>query len=161
MLIDFTKFEALLAGAAVATLAGWLGAFFALRKDERDVQIRQITEERTKWRDAMRSLTQEIVRLYSERTASTSSVSIPEARSKLVTNLNPKCSDDNNKIIEHFDNLFSRLVSDIDQFTKRMALLLKHDWERCKWECTPVYIKPFIRFTKKQREWRSQCYRTV
>jgi hypothetical protein len=43
----------------------------------------------------------------------------------------------------------------------RIALLLKHDWERVKWECTPLYVKPFKYFTKKQREWRQRNYREI
>lgn len=160
MSIDFASLNTILAGSGIAVVGGWIGAFFALRKDERGIHIKQITEERTKWRGAMRSLTTEIVNAYGNRSSQTEKHDTLELRARLATNLNPKCEDDN-KIIEHFDKLFAGSASDVEVFTKRMALLLKHDWERCKWESTPIYEKPFIRFTKKQREWRSQRYREV
>lgn|GEM_PF-5210381 len=62
-------------------------------------------------------------------------------------------------ILNHFDQLFSQENSDLALFTRRIALLLKHDWERVKWECMPLYLKPFFRFTLHQRAWRSMKYR--
>ncbi|WP_413283910.1 hypothetical protein [Vibrio sp. MA40-2] len=44
-------------GILLTTVTGWLGAFFALRKDEKSVHIEQITKERAKWRTEMRTVT--------------------------------------------------------------------------------------------------------
>ena len=158
--MDFASLNALLVGTGIAVVGGWIGAFFALRKDERSIQVTQITVERTKWRDVMRSLTTDIVQGYRSHPTGLALPEVAVLRARLATNLNPKCVDDNG-IIEHFDRLFAGTTSDIEVFTRRMALVLKHDWERCKWDCTPIYIKPFIRLTRKQREWRSACYRRV
>lgn len=157
MNIDITS---LFAGISITALTGWLGSFFALRKDERAVQVEQITRERTKWRDNMRRLTEEIVLTYFENMEVPTLSKIAAHRSRLVTSLNPHCKHDN-KLLEHFNSLFSLGKTDIEVFTKRVALLLKHDWERVKWDCTPIYIKPFMRFTAKQREWRSQKFRNI
>jgi len=46
-------------------------------------------------------------------------------------------------------------------FSNAMSFLLKHDWDRVKWECMPIYVKPFKRFTKKQTEWRSSNFRPL
>lgn len=75
-------------------------------------------------------------------------------RARLATSINPKDDEHDAKILSHFDDLFSGKGKDIELFSRRLALLLKHDWERVKWESTPLYFKPFIRYTKKQRVWR-------
>ena len=62
LVIDFTS---MVTGAGFTAVVGWLASFLALRKDERSVQITQITEERTKWRAAIRELTQNIVIAFS------------------------------------------------------------------------------------------------
>ena len=157
MNIDITS---LLAGVSITAFTGWFGSFFALRKDERAVQIDQITKERTKWRDDMRSLTEQIVLTYFVNKNAPSPDKVAAHRSRLATSLNPKCTHDN-KLLEHFDLLFTSGATDIDVFTERVALLLKHDWERVKWECTPIYIKPFIRFSARQRAWRSNEFRNI
>jgi hypothetical protein len=157
MNIDFTS---LLAGISITALAGWLGSFFALRKDERSVQIEQVTKERTKWRDNIRKLTEEIVVIYITQNEKKTPDKVASCRCKLATALNPK-DDHDNEILSHFDDLFAGKANNIDLFTRRIALLLKHDWERVKWDCTPIYIKPFIRCCSKQNEWRSNDYRKV
>jgi hypothetical protein len=157
MSIDITS---LLAGVSITALTGWFGSFLALRKDERAVQIDQITRERTKWRDNMRNLTTKIVHTYFANKDTPVPGKVAEHRSRLVTSLNPRCEHDN-KLLVHFDLLFSSSEADIEVFTKRVALLLKHDWERVKWDCTPIYVKPFIRLSAKQREWRSKTFRNV
>lgn len=157
MNIDLTS---LFAGVSLTALTGWLGSILAFRKEERAVQIEQITKERTKWRENVRKLTEEIVLEYFAHKQSPESGKVAAYRSRLATALNPK-SDHDTKLLAHFDEIFSGQAADIDTFSRRIALLLKHDWERVKWECTPLYVKPFIRFTKKQRDWRSNDYRKL
>ena len=128
MNIDITS---LLAGVSITALTGWLASFLALRKDERAVQIDQVTKERTKWRNNMRNLTEEIVLTYFSNKETSVPNKVAAHRSKLTTSLNPMCEHDNN-ILAHFDLLFSSGGTDIDVFTKRVSLLLKHDWERVK-----------------------------
>lgn len=150
----------LLAGISVTALTGWLGSFLALRKDERSVQIEQVTKERTKWRENIRKLTEEIILIYIAQNDKKTPDKVAASRCKLATALNPK-DDHDNAILSHFDDLFAGKANNVDLFTRRIALLLKHDWERVKWDCTPIYVKPFIRFCSKQRDWRSKEYRKV
>jgi hypothetical protein len=152
--IDFTS---LLAGVSITAIGGWFASFLALRKEERAVHIEQITKERAKWRQDMRLLTQEIVELFSNDAAPTNDKN-QKLRARLATSINPNCNYDKH-VLELFDQLTHK-GSMID-FTNAMSFLLKHDWERVKWECMPIYTKPFMRFTKKQREWRASDFRPL
>jgi hypothetical protein len=157
MNIDLTS---LFAGISITALTGWLGSFLALRKDERSVQIEQVTQERTKWRENIRKLTEEIILIFIAQNEKKTPDKVAACRCKLATALNPKDEDDND-ILSHFDELFAGSASNVDLFTRKIALLLKHDWEIVKWDCTPIYAKPFVWFKSKQREWRSNAYRKV
>lgn len=153
MNIDFTS---LVTGAGFTVVVGWLASFIALRKDERSIQITQITEERTKWRSSIRDLTQSIVSSFSE-TQAPSNESKSRNRAALVTSLNPKCKHDKQILIE-YDKLEHN--GDLKRFTHAIALLLKHDWERVKWEATPIYLKPlYYCFISKSRKWKKDEYR--
>jgi hypothetical protein len=140
----------------LAVLGGWIGSFLAFRKDERALQVEQITKERTKWREGMRALCEDIVDAH----IMVSKEKIAVNRSRLVTSLNPKDTYDA-EIVAHYDALFDGSNVDIDRFTSRIAILLKHDWERVKWECMPLYLKAFKRWTRPQRAWRKKDYRRV
>lgn len=153
--------SSLLAGITLTAIAGWLASFLALRKDERAVQLDQITRERTKWRNSIRKATEDIAQAYHDNKSRPIPARIAVLRAKLVTSINPKDDKDDDLILSHFDELFADSRCDIDLFTKRIGLLLKHDWERVKWECTPIYIKVFTRYSAKQRKWRKLTYREI
>jgi hypothetical protein len=156
--IDLTSF---LAGISLTAVSGWFASFIAFRNDERAVQLEQITKERTKWRDNMRKLCKEIAIAHVRNRASAIPSKVASLRARLATSINPKDKTHDGAILAHYDRLFSGETDDLEMFVHRIALLLKHDWERVKWECTPLYIKPFERFSKKQREWRQENYREV
>jgi hypothetical protein len=137
-----------------------LGWFLAVRKVDRAAQIAQITEERKKWRKDVRRLTRKVVRAYFTNKKKPIPKRVAFLRSKLATSLNPTDPADN-AILDCFDILFTPENSDLKQFSKRIAFLLKQDWERVKWECMPLWVKPFCRFTRKQREWRREDYRKL
>lgn len=156
--VDITS---LLAGFSVPVIAGWLGSLLSLRKDERSIEIEQVTKERAKWRDNMRKITTEIAEVYFKNKTSPIPGRVAGLRGRLATSINPKDDEDDRMILSHFDEIFSGNRSDLDVFSKRIALLLKHDWERVKWDSMPIYIKAFAIFSKKQRLWRSKDYRHV
>lgn len=149
------------AGVSLAAVAGWLSSFLSLRKDERSVQIEQITKERTKWRDNMRKFSEEVALTYFENKAQPVPGKVASIHTKLATSINLKDDEDDKQLLAHFDNLFSGANTDLDGFVLRIALLLKHDWERVKWDCTPIYVKVFTRFSAKQRTWRNSSYRKI
>ncbi len=153
--IDLTS---LLAGVSLTAVGGWIASFIAFRKDERAVQLEQVTKERTKWRDNMRKLCEEVAIAHVESKASAIPAKVASLRARLATSINPRDKTHDGAILAHYDRLFSGESDDLNLFTHRIALLLKHDWERVKWECTPLYIKPFKRFSKRQHEWRQENY---
>lgn len=156
--IDLTS---LLTGVSLTAVGGWFASFIAFRKDERGVQLEQVTKERTKWRKSMRKLCEEVAIAHVENRTSAIPAKVASLRACLATSINPKDKTHDGAILVHYDRLFSGETDDMEVFAHRIALLLKHDWERVKWECTPLYIKPFKRFSKKQREWRQENYRVV
>ncbi|WP_421237767.1 hypothetical protein [Aeromonas jandaei] len=109
----------------------------------------------------MRKLCEEIATTQVENRVSAAPAKVASLRARLATSINPKDTTHDNEILTHFDRLFYGETDDLDVFVHRIALLLKHDWERVKWECTPFYIKLFTRFSKKQHEWRQENYREV
>jgi hypothetical protein len=157
MAIDLDP-SSVLAGVSFTAVAGWIGSFFALRKDERATQIEQVTKERTKWREGIRRLLEDIAASYilNKQTAQPEKVAIN--RAKLAAALNPKDPNDK-ELLQYYDALFKGEKDNFNAFVTRIALLLKHDWERVKWECTPIYLKPFFRYSARQREWRNPAYR--
>jgi hypothetical protein len=88
----------------------------------------------------MRELTEEIIVIYIAQNEKKTPDKVASSRCRLATALNPKDGHDND-ILSHFDDLFAGKKTDVDLFTSRIALLLKHDWERVKWDCTPIYFK--------------------
>ncbi|GAB3112571.1 hypothetical protein G8770_19225 [Aestuariicella hydrocarbonica] len=113
-------------GVGFTAMAGWLASFLALRKDEKSVQITQITEERTKWRAEIRELTQSIVAIFSAENEP-SNEQREKFQAALATSLNPKCTWDN-QLLDEYRNLIHR--GDTTRFILAVSLLLKHDWER-------------------------------
>ena len=156
MTIDIAS---LLAGVSFTAIAGWIGMAISLRKDERVIQIDQVTKARAAWRENMRALTSDIVSEYYDKEKSAKNVAV--LRAKLVTTINGKYDRHDKEIIAHFDRLFTGASKDIEIFVDRVALLLKHDWERVKWESAPVYTKMFTRWSCKQKMWRKDDYREV
>ena len=151
----------LLAGGSLAAIGGLIASLIAFRKDERAVQLEQVTKERTKWRNNIRELCEEIAAVQVGNKTNPVPAKVASLRARLATSINPKDKTDDEAILAHYDRLFSGESDDLKLFTRRIALLLKHDWERVKWECMPLYENLWKRITKKQREWCKRNYREV
>lgn len=101
-----------------------------LLTSERRLAAENVIQERMKWRDKVRELAscvhKELVR------AEADTAKLQGLRAKLTLHLNPH--DEN-------DQQILQLIAPIglgraDEFTQRVALLLKHDWERSKQEAS-------------------------
>ena len=121
-----------------SVLAGLIAALVALRTSERKIQIVNITQERAKWRKAMRKLADEIVHAVSIN----DQIALSRLCSKLPLNLNPFHEEDVQIVkgakclIESTDR-----PAATQEFIERMSLLLKHDWDRAKYEAKPWFFR--------------------
>jgi hypothetical protein len=107
-----------------------LSAFVALRTNDRQIQIENITKERAKWRDKIRKMSIQAHQAW----ASGNTEKIKEIRLNFTLNLNPFHGEDA-AILESIDKLSGKKDDlEIEEFSDRVSLLLKHDWERAKFE---------------------------
>ncbi|WP_274642361.1 hypothetical protein [Pseudomonas serbica] len=139
--------ELLLSSAVVSAL---VGGFVSLRASERNIQIENITQERAKWREQIRVNALKVHRTVSK--AATPEVKTPLAELRLVFELllNPLDPEDI-AILKCIEGLSECTEPEkrLPEFSKRVAYLLKHDWERAKREASPWWWRLF---KKLQRE---------
>jgi hypothetical protein len=125
-------FSAFLGSSVVVALVGGL---VSLRTSERQIAIENVTKERTKWREKIRGLALEIHRAATSKNTD----KLNELHLEFALALNPKDGEDE-KILECIRLIPGETTDDVlKEFTKRVSLLLKHDWERAKWEAKPVW----------------------
>lgn len=119
-------------------IAGIVAGFVTLRTSERNISIENITKQRQVWRDKIRSLTININSSYSKHEHATIKLYYTE----LQLLLNP--DDDNDKDI--LDTVWGmqeeEFIENLDiELSEKVALLLKHDWERAKLEAKSPIIR--------------------
>jgi hypothetical protein len=122
------EFSTVIGSAVVAAIVSGVVAW---RTAERQIQIQNITQERAKWRDKVRSHSLEIHRAAARGNRR----QIIAERAALTALLNPFDSEDQ-AILTCADRVAysdeSRVC--LQEFSDRIAYLLKHDWERAKYE---------------------------
>ncbi|MFT4805328.1 MAG: hypothetical protein ACI9YE_002544 [Psychroserpens sp.] len=115
---------------ASGLLAGLVAALVTLRVSERKIVIENVTQERTKWREKIRRITLDIHKAF--LTKETEELEL--LHTELTTSLNPEDTEDQD-ILACLKHLITNGSGDrIGEFKHRIALLLKHDWQRAKWE---------------------------
>lgn len=119
-----------------SVLAGLIAALVSLRTTERKISIENVTQERAKWRATMREITDLLAQAVQTKDAD----KLCNLRIKLALNLSPFDPEDKN-ILTTVEQLIQSIESDVllYEFTERMSLLLKHDWERAKFEAQPWF----------------------
>lgn len=119
-------------------VAGFVAAIVSLRTNERNIKITNVTQERAKWRDAMRQLADEILEAANEH----NEAKLKSLCAQLSLNLNPFDIEDQ-CIVKTAIELSRTDTQDkkIPEFVDRVALLLKHDWDRAKYEASPWFFK--------------------
>lgn len=117
-----------------SVLAGLVAASVALRTSERKIQIENITQERAKWRKSIRELSDEIVQAAS----GTDQGLLERLCAKLTLNLNPFHGEDIQIVKSARELIISaNRTAAIQEYVQRVSLLLKHDWDRAKYEAKP------------------------
>jgi hypothetical protein len=127
----------LLLGSAAA--AAIVTAVTTLQVAGRNIQIENITKERAKWREQVRALVDEI----SQAVGKGDIRGIGYARHRLQLRLNPGDEQDQ-QILLALTKLVtcpsSGRILVLEEVVARTALLLKHDWERAKYEAKALRI---------------------
>ena len=116
--------------------SGVVAGLVTLRTTERKIAIENITQQRKVWRDKVREKALETSKAYKDNDVS----KLKELYVEFQLILNPE--DENDKSI--LDTLWAMQNKDeindlIIEFSEKLSLLLKHDWERAKLEAKPVW----------------------
>ena len=147
-------------GVAAALVTAW----FAKSSDDKKNSLKFITDERRKWRDGIRKETETTVTLlrkleaaktlnlaFRECFCNPDYVELQKHIAFFEIRLNPFDEEDN-AILDILRKFSPNPISapdskDIDEFQGRIALLLKHDWERSKTEVSSKWKVAFIIFS--------------
>jgi hypothetical protein len=122
----------LTAASASAVFSAIVTGAVTRRNSERAIQIENITMERAKWRDKIREQALAVHQAAVEKRVT----ALNELRSGISLNLNP-IDEEDNAILDVIGKLAQSEQSnekELLEFSDRVALLLKHDWERAKQE---------------------------
>jgi hypothetical protein len=126
-----------LIGSAVvaAAISASISGFVSLRTSARNINVEHVTRERAKWRDKVRDKALEVHRAI--RSADADELAALHLQFALI--LNPLDAEDR-RILRLMDQLPVDQGTDavFQELADRLALLLKHDWERAKREAAPV-----------------------
>jgi len=115
--------------AIVAAVAFWA--------EQRRISIENITQDRRAWREKIR----EKAFLVHDSLISRNKKSLNRLKAEFSVLLNPKDEDDKEIIscIKLTDD--GQEIELANKFAERIALLLKHDWERVRLEAGPLIMR--------------------
>ncbi|MCP3176528.1 hypothetical protein MJO47_05380 [Desulfuromonas sp. KJ2020] len=116
-------------------VAGLIAAVVSMRNNDTQVKSSNVLQERTKWREKIRNL---LIELQSAQRLSDLK-KLKTIQAEFITRLNPDSKNDE-EIIECIQRIIEnpKDKSLFNEFAYRIALLLKHDWERAKHEAAPL-----------------------
>lgn len=125
-------------------LAAIVAAIVAAWTVQRKISIENITQDRRAWREKVRDKALSV----HESMVSRNQESLDRLRAEFRAILNP--TDDGDKAIIGCISLpdEGKELERAEEFAERIALLLKHDWERVKLEAGPFFMR-----VKRVREW--------
>jgi hypothetical protein len=127
--------ETVLTSGVVAALVSGL---VSLRNSERKLVIENITQERTKWREKIREKNLQIHEAHQSK----ESGKVEAAGAELRLLLNPMDPIDRDILSEIAILKNSESTQkDMERFSIKLSLLLKHDWERAKQETKDAFYK--------------------
>lgn len=131
-----------------SVVAALVSGLVILWNSERKLVIENITKERTKWREKIREINLKISQAHQKKNFD----DIKSSGAELRLLLNPMDNIDRDILIE-IPLLIKQNSSqqDIERFSIKLSLLLKHDWERAKYETKN-------RFYKKQKHIKRITY---
>lgn len=113
-----------------AVIAAVFTALFSLLNSERQIAAQNVIQERKDWRNKIRVIASKIREALVSEVQGATELNALRARLSLLINPHDPMDDEILQIIAAGD------ASRTDEFTQRIALLLKHDWERAKYEAS-------------------------
>lgn len=117
-------------------VAGLVAGLVTLRTTERKIAIENITQQRQLWRDKVREKALETSKAYKDNDG----LKLKELYGEFQLILNPEDSNDKSILDTLWDMQDEDEKGDLTiEFTEKLSLLLKHDWERAKLEAKPVW----------------------
>lgn len=126
--------ETILTSTVIAAI---VAAIVAVWTAQRKISIKNITQDRRAWREKIREKALSV----HDALISRNQESLNRLRIEFRTILNP-IDDDDNEIVKCIAlPEEGKELERAEEFAKRIALLLKHDWERVKLEAGPFIMK--------------------
>ncbi|MCS6236239.1 hypothetical protein G3495_14050 [Shewanella baltica] len=121
-----------------AVIAAAVAGFVTLRANDRKIAAENIIQQRQLWREKIRSLSVKICSAYTTNEHH----KVPALYVELQLLLNPTDSDD----LDILDTVWDMREGDLRKkldivLGEKLALLLKHDWERAKVESNSSWLK--------------------
>ena len=118
-------------------IAALVGSFVTLWKTNREIIVTNVTQERQKWRERIREKGLEVHRAVQEGNKKR----IRELHFEFALLLNP-LDDEDRAILMDLECLFHEPNDETaSRIRVRLSLLLKHDWERVKEGCKPIWLR--------------------
>jgi hypothetical protein len=119
-------------------VAGLVAALVALRTNERNIVIENITKQRQAWREKVRNLALRINSSYQNN----EKPDLQNCYIELQLILNPNDEKDISILDTLWEMINEESKSNLNiELSEKLALLLKHDWERAKREAKPFWFK--------------------
>jgi hypothetical protein len=125
-------------------LAAIIAAIVAAWTAQRKISIENITQDRRAWREKVR----EKALAVHDSLISRNEESLNRLRAEFRAVLNPTDDDDKAIVSCIYLSEEGKELERAEEFAERIALLLKHDWERVKLEAGPFVMK-----VKSVRDW--------
>ncbi|MCP4353104.1 MAG: hypothetical protein GY795_47240 [Desulfobacterales bacterium] len=122
-------------------VAALISGIIAIRNSERNFEIENITKERTKWREKIREKNVQIQEAHQNK----ESGKIEAVGAELRLLLNPMDALDRDILSEiNWLKNSESTPDDMERFSIKLSLLLKHDWERAKQETKNAFHKKVV-----------------
>jgi hypothetical protein len=112
-----------------AVIAALVSALISLLNSERQIAAQNVIQERKEWRNKIRLLASAV---HKALVPEVQAAKLNVLRAKLSLLINPHDAMDE----EILQIVAAGDAARADEFTLRIALLLKHDWERAKYEAS-------------------------
>lgn len=125
---------ALLTSTVIAAIVAAAVAFWTA---QRKISIENITQDRRAWREKIRNNALSV----HDALISRDEKSLNKHRAEFAALLNPNDIDDREIVGSIKLPVEGRENECADEFSERIALLLKHDWERVKLEAGPFFMR--------------------